>query len=102
VLAGYTADVTWYPPEGPPLHGLDAIRPRYEELFSKFSVEMRSEVLEAACNGESGFVVGATKGTLTPLTGGAAISVDDRFVAIVRCVAGEWKVSHLFWAHDAR
>jgi len=97
VLAGYTADVTWYPPQGPPLHGTEAIRPRYEELFSTHSVALRSEILEASGDGESGFAIGTTQGTLAPLGGGEAVAVNDRFVALVRCVAGEWKVSHLIW-----
>jgi ketosteroid isomerase-like protein len=97
VLAGYSDDVTWYPPRDPPLHGIEAIRPRYEDLFSQFAVALRSEVLEASGNGDSGFVIGTTQGTLTPLAGGQAVEVNDRFVAIVRCVAGEWKVSRLFW-----
>lgn len=97
VLAGYTTDVTWYPPQGLPLRGIEAIRPRYEVLFSTFSVALRSDVLEASGNGESGFAIGTTQGTLTPLAGGEAVAVNDRFVAIARCVAGEWKMSHLVW-----
>ena len=97
VLAGYSDDVTWYPPRDPPLHGIEAIRPRYEDLFSRFTVALRSDVLEASGNGDSGFVIGTTQGTLTPLAGGQTVDVNDRFVAIVRCVAGEWKVSRLSW-----
>jgi ketosteroid isomerase-like protein len=87
VLAGYSDDVTWYPPQDPPLHGIEAIRPRYEDLFSHFAVALRSNVLEASANGDSGFIIGTTQGTLTPLAGGQAVEVNDRFVAIVRCGA---------------
>ena len=97
VLAGYTGDVTWYPPAGAPLHGIEAIRPRYEQLFANFAVALRSDALEATGNGATGYVIGTTQGTLTPLDGGQAVEVDDRFVAIVRCAAGEWKVSRLIW-----
>ena len=97
VLAGYTADVTWYPPHDPPLHGIEAIRARYENLFSNFTVALRSDIFEASGNGESGFVVGTTQGKLTPIAGGQTVEVNDRFVAIVRCVAGKWRVSHLIW-----
>ncbi len=97
VLAGYTDDVTWYPPRAAPLHGIGAIRPRYQDLFANFSVALRSEVLEASASGDSGFVIGTTDGTLTPLAGGQVVEVNDRFVAIVRCVAGEWKISRLIW-----
>ena len=97
VLAGYSDDVTWYPPHDPPLHGTEAIRPSYEDLFSHFAMALRSDVLEASGDDDSGFVIGTTQGTLTPLAGGQTVEVNDRFVAIVRCVAGEWKVSRLIW-----
>jgi uncharacterized protein (TIGR02246 family) len=97
VLARYTADVAWYPPLGAPLRGKAAIRPRYEQIFSTFSVALTSDVLEAASQGDSGFAIGTTRGTLTPRAGGAPVTVDDRFVALVRCVDGDWRVSHLIW-----
>jgi len=98
VLAGNTADVTGYSLQGPALRGIEAIRPRYEELFSGHAVAMRSEILEASGNGKSGFVIGNTKETSIPHAGGETATVDDRFVAIVRCVTGERKVSHLIWS----
>jgi len=71
--AGYTGDVTWYPPAGAPLHGIEAIRPRCEQLFANFAVALRSDALEATGNGATGYVIGTTQGTLTPLAGGHAV-----------------------------
>ena len=98
VLAGYTDDVIWLPPTGDILNGKAAIRPRYEKLFSSFNINMSSEVVEARAEGGLGFARGFTKGTLTPLGGGTPTLVDDKFVALVRCEAGVWRVSHLMWS----
>lgn len=100
VLAGYTEDVVWLPPTGGVISGKAAIRPRYETLFSDFEVEMASQIVEAraADNGQLGFVRGTTGGTLTPVGGGAAVPVNDKFLAVVRCESGEWLVSHLAWS----
>ena len=97
VLNGYTDDVVWYPPDGKILNGKDSIRPRYEESFSKFRFDLSSEIAEARADGNLGFIRGFITGTLKPLEGGAAVSVDDQFVALVRCQEGDWRVSHLIW-----
>jgi len=98
VLAGYTDDVTWLPPNGDVLKGKDAIRPRYERMFSSFKINMTSEIVEARAEGDLGFARGFTTGTLTPLDGSSPTVVNDKFVALVRCEAGAWRVSHLMWS----
>lgn len=98
VLAGYTDDVIWLPPNAEVVRGKEAIRPRYERLFSDFNVNLASEVVEAAAEGTRGFTRGFTKGTLAPRGGGAPVVVNDKFIALVRCEAGVWRVSHLMWS----
>jgi len=97
VLSSYTEDVVWLPPSGEALVGKDAIRPRYEQMFSKFRVKMAPEVVETGADGNLGFVRGFIKGTLTPLTTGDPVQVDDKFIALTRCEEGVWRVSHLMW-----
>lgn len=101
VLSSYVDDVVWLPPAGPALQGKAAIRPRYEELFSRYAVELTSDTVEASAVQDLGFVRGSTRGTLRPLGGGAAITVDDKFLALVRCERGTWRVSHLTWSPRA-
>ena len=98
VLAGYTDDIVWLPPSGEPVTGKDSIRGRYEGLFSRFKLDLHSTTLEAFAGRQIGFVRGSTNGTLTPLVGGPAIPVNDKFMAIMRCEAGVWRVSHLMWS----
>jgi ketosteroid isomerase-like protein len=98
VLAGYTDDVVRLPPSGEVLSGKPAIRPTYDQLFSAFTINMSSEVVEARADGYLGFARGFTKGTLTPMREGPPVVVNDKFLALVRCDGGAWRVSHLMWS----
>lgn len=98
VLSLYTEDVIWLPPSGEVLNGKAAIRPRYEALFSVSLVSLASEIIEVRAEGTTGYVRGYIHGTLTPLAGGEAAAVNDKFMAIVRCENGTWRVSHLMWS----
>jgi ketosteroid isomerase-like protein len=98
VLAGYTEDIIWLPPSGEPVTGKDAIRPRYEGLFATNRIDLSSHTAEAFAQDGLGFVRGTTTGMVTPLSGQDAIRVDDKFMAIVRCQSGTWRVSRLMWS----
>lgn len=98
VLSFYTEDVIWLPPSGEVLNGKAAIRSRYEALFSVSLVSLASEIVEVRGEGTMGYVRGYTHGTLTALAGGEVAAVNDKFMAIVRCENGTWRVSHLMWS----
>lgn len=97
VLAGYTDDVVWLPPSGDALIGKDSIRARYSGLFASFRPEFSVAVEETRATGGMALVRGTTQGKLTSLESGAIQMVDDKFLAILRCEAGQWRVSHLSW-----
>jgi uncharacterized protein (TIGR02246 family) len=97
VMLCYTDDVVWVPPDGEPLAGKEAIRPRYQALFSTYILDLTVEFDEVRADRELAFVRGRTGGKLTPLEGGAPKIVDDRFVALLRREPAGWRVSHLIW-----
>jgi len=101
VMLCYTDDVVWMPPDGEPLLGKKAIRPRYEALFSTYILDLTVEFDEARADRELAFVRGRTGGKLTPLDGSAPKTVDDQFVALLRRERGGWRVSHLMWTPRA-
>lgn len=97
VLAAYTDDIVWLPPNGDMLRGRAALRARYEPLFAGFQPHMAVEVVDARSSGVMGFAWGYVKGSLTPVEGGDAVPVDDKFLAVVRHEDGEWRVARLMW-----
>jgi ketosteroid isomerase-like protein len=80
--------------------GKAAIRTHYESLFAGSTIELSMSVVEAQATGDLGFIRGFTKGTVTPRAGGAPNMVNDKFIGLVRCQAGEWRVSHLMWSPE--
>jgi uncharacterized protein (TIGR02246 family) len=101
VLAGYSEDVVWMPPAGPPLRGKAAIRPRYEQTFATYHLSFEIDIEEAAAEGDIGFARGSTRGTRTPRSGGESLAVHDKFLALTRCERGQWLVTHLVWSPAA-
>ena len=99
VLTCYTNDVIWLPPGEAPVQGKEAIRARYESLFASFDIAFTLEIAEASGRDGVGFAWGTTRGSITPRAGGAAIPVDDKFLAVLREEAdGRWLVARLAWS----
>jgi len=97
LLAGYTDDAILLPPKGENVVGKSAIKSHYERLFSGSTIDLSIKVLEARADGNLGFVRGLTKGAVTSQPGATRKVVNDKFLGLVRCEAGQWRVSHLMW-----
>jgi len=99
VLAGYTRDAVWLPPEGPALRGRENLQSRYRQLFSRNDPRLSADIAEAHASDGWGYAWGTIRGTVSPRDGGAPAQVADHFLAITRCEEQRWKVSHLIWNH---
>ena len=100
VLAGYTDDAVLLPPKAATLTGKAALRPNYERLFSNSSIKLSIKVVETRAAGDLGFVRGLVEGSVTPKAELPANVVNDKFIGLVRCEAGQWRVSHLMWCPE--
>jgi ketosteroid isomerase-like protein len=98
VLAGYTDDAVWLSPDQGVVRR-SAFRARYESVFRDNRLAYAAEITEAGASGFLGFVRGRIGGTITPLDGTPPRSINDTFLALTRCEAGRWRVSHLMWSH---
>jgi len=103
VLAYYTPDAIWMPPEQDAVVGRAKIRARYEALFAAFTPEI-SPTIEQACVAESlGFVRGHNGGRVVDRRSGAARDLDDAYLMLLRREAdGAWRISHLMWHRRSR
>lgn len=98
VLAYYTADAVLMPPGSGPVHGRDAIRPRYEALFAGFKPAIEGRIDEACATGAMGFVRGHNGGRMVPLRDGSPRELDDGYLMLLRRESdGAWRISHLIW-----
>lgn len=98
VLGYYSADAVLMPPGEEPVQGREAIRPRYEALFSGFDPEIRGRVDES-CVGEGlAFVRGHNGGRLVSRQGGEDRLLDDAYLMVLRRdTDGRWRISRLMW-----
>ena len=98
LLAGYSEDAVLLPPQGSSISGKSALRPHYERIFTTSRLSLSASVVEAKAEVNLGFVRGETIGSVSSRAGGKATAVDDKFLAVVRCEDGEWRVTHLMWS----
>jgi len=103
VLAFYTPDAIWMPPEQDAVVGREKIRARYEALFAAFTPEI-SPTVEQACVAEGlGFVRGHNGGRVVDRATGAARDLDDAYLMLLRREGdGAWRISHLMWHRRSR
>ena len=99
ILAVYAPGVTWLPPEGPPICGIEKIRPRYESLFEKHDVSVQILEHEIRVARPYAYCVGTTHVLLKPRDGGDPVLNQDKFLMILR-YDGNWRVSHLMWSKN--
>jgi uncharacterized protein (TIGR02246 family) len=99
VLNCYARDATLMPPDGPPVKGIENIRPRYASLFegSRLAVTMTSEELEVS--GDWAFSRGKTTGRIVPKDGSAPRSLRDKYLMILRRTEADgWRIAILMWS----
>lgn len=97
VLAFYAPDAELHPPGEAAVRGRDAIRPRYEALFSGWDPAIRSEVTDVSICGRLAVVTGRNTGGLGSRTGRGTRALDDTFVMVLDRRDGVWLISRLIW-----
>jgi ketosteroid isomerase-like protein len=100
VLACYTPEVTWFPPDGSAVYGIDLIRARYQQLFAEndLDVTIRAEDMQIGRSVAS--VAGSTLVHRAPRSGGPPVTSQDRFIMLVRKSEAGWRVQVLAWWPD--
>ena len=97
VLACYSDDAIWFPPDGSVICGINAIRSRYQQLFAENdqNVTIHTENINSGDGVAS--VSGLTQVRRTPRIGGTCVTSPDRFILLVRHSGTGWRVHMLAW-----
>ena len=97
VMAHYTADPIFIPPNRPPIRGRQAIRQSYLAMYRDFDPDL-SIAVESVNSGDGvATVKGRTYGTLRSRAGSQVRTVNDGFEALVLCEGYSWEVASLRW-----
>lgn len=97
-LSAYTEDVVWLPPSGETVRGKPAIESRYRDLYKSYRPGIQLDIEESGVSGSLAFVRGRNRGMLVAIDGGQNRQLNDKFMALLRCRKGTWKISHLMWS----
>ena len=98
VRASYAPDAILLPPNEAPVRGWDAIRPRYEALFSAFAPAIEGHVDEVCVNGALAYVRGVNRGQFVSRSQQPTRKLDDVYLMLLRRDEdGRWRISHLMW-----
>ena len=98
-----TSDVAFLPPNEAPVTGKAAAKAWLERFFStlkviNFEIPLSESRREVMVSGDLGVECGPFKWTVAPLTGGAAIHEEGKFVAIWRREPdGTWRILRDIW-----
>jgi uncharacterized protein (TIGR02246 family) len=81
------------PPNEPPVIGKEAIRARNKGVLDRFAFNITITNDEVRVGGDWAFARGMYAATLTPKAGGAAVSIDGKYMTILaRQPDGSWKI----------
>lgn len=98
VVGLYAEDAILLPPGDAPIRGLSAIREHYARIFDANELEVAFDSEETVVAGDWAFDRGTTTGWVRPRSGGAPVSIDDKYVMILRRDPERgWLISRLIW-----
>jgi uncharacterized protein (TIGR02246 family) len=94
VVEGYTADAVAMPAHHAAVSGKDALLAYNRDFFSQMSPKITLTPVETTIAGNWGYDRGTYTMTLTPKTGGAALSDKGKYLVILQKQSdGSWKVT---------
>lgn len=97
VMASYTPDITFLPPDERAVRGRPVIEDRYRALFRDARPHLTVTLEDADVDGDLAYAWGTTGGTLVAANGADTSVVADKYLMILRREDAAWKVSHLIW-----
>jgi ketosteroid isomerase-like protein len=78
--------------------GRDALRPRYQALFSGFAPAIEGHVEEVCVSGRVAWLRGHNGGRLVARGEGGDHNLDDVYLMLLRRdEKGAWRITHLMW-----
>lgn len=98
VQQSYAPDAILLPPGETPVRGWEAIRPRYDALFSAFAPAIEGHIDEVCVSGAVAFVRGRNRGQFVSRSQQSTRQLDDAYLMLLRRDEnGRWRISHLMW-----
>jgi uncharacterized protein (TIGR02246 family) len=99
VLAVYTENSTFMPPNQPVLRGKEPLKTFYEDLLKQGASNLRMEVSEVSGHGPLAYQSGTYEMDLKPASGQADHD-RGKYLFIARKLNGNWRYEYMVWNSD--
>jgi uncharacterized protein (TIGR02246 family) len=98
VMSFYEENAILLPPGEAEVKGKREIRPRYEQLFNNFELDIRTIINEIRITGEWAYVRGRNAGKLIALADRKQKQLSDAYLMILhKNKKGGWRIARLIW-----
>lgn len=99
LLAVYTENATFMPPNQPVLRGKDAMKMFYDDLFKAGASNLKLDVAEVSGHGPLAYQSGSYEMDLKP-AGGPTDHDRGKYLFIARKMNGTWRYEYMVWNSD--
>jgi uncharacterized protein (TIGR02246 family) len=99
VLAVYTENSTFMPPNQPVLRGKDALKTFYDDLIKSGATDLKLDVTEVSGHGPLAYQSGSYEMDVKP-SSGPMVHDRGKYLFIARKLNGAWRYEYMVWNSD--
>ena len=101
VVSLYTDDAILIPSNKSDIVGINAIRENYRNIFANSSLQLKATANEIIESGDLAIIRGNTNGTIISKKDSSTITVNDKFLMMLKKQSGKWRIYRLMWGKES-
>ena len=98
VISLYTDDAILIPSNKSDIVGINAIRENYRNIFSGSTLRLKATTNEIIESGDLTIIRGSTTGNVISKKDSSSVTVNDKFLMMLKKQSGKWKIYRLMWS----
>jgi uncharacterized protein (TIGR02246 family) len=98
VISLYTDDAILIPSDRGDIIGINAIRENYRNIFANSTLRLKATTNEIIESGELTIIRGNTAGIVISKRDSSSVTVNDKFLMMLKKQSGKWKIYRLMWS----
>lgn len=102
VIALYMDDAILIPSDKSDIVGINAIRENYRNIFANSSLQLKATANEIIESGDLAIIRGNTNGNVISKKDSSSVTVNDKFLMMLKKQSGKWKIYRLMWTKESK
>jgi len=98
VISLYTEDAILIPSDRSDVVGLNAIAENYRNIFANSTLQLKATANEIIESGDLTIIRGNTTGNVISKKDSSSVTVNDKFLMMLKKQSGKWKIYRLMWS----